>query len=282
MSKSVVLDFDLSLKVGRKYWEVLAIQSNEKWNRINIDSQPSIRTWSAGKTSLACSLVYYTDTRLLITNSQLLSELLNEIEWHKFDGVYNYEFIKQVIPYVIETPSGIGLSDGSDLYSTIKDSLLLIESLWPAGKAEIDIYMTGILIMNHESILSLTSASWFGAIFLGKALLNRKSLVETSTAIIHEVAHLVLFAESAREEPLDDLKEKFFSPLVGRDRPALMVLHAQFSMARILIWLLKLHHSVRKFADGIKSVRQLPLTAAGLCMLKDFEAILSIIEKHYT
>lgn len=77
-----------------------------------------------------------------------------------------------------------------------------------------------------------TSFSAWGAVFLGAE--KDREVIETLQAIVHEAAHLVLFA-AAVDGPLvrNDPEETFKSPLRSNPRPMDGIYHATFVSARM-------------------------------------------------
>lgn len=189
--------------------------------------------------------------------------------------------------------------------ASIEKSIDLIKSVWPAAYSELSAYLSGIIIVENENLRSMTGPTWFGAVFLGTKLLKEPNIVAISTSLVHEIGHMVLFAQTALHSPMNDIRQEIYSPLVGRPRPALMAFHAQIALHRMLLWLFNLQSflSNRKkqelwpevslklvekgirdytqmYQEGMRNLRTIPFTKdGGLPLMVDFESVSEMLEK---
>lgn len=292
-SNTIVLDFDRSIHLGEKYWASLQESTRRIWGQILAEESTEFAPL------LGCSLLYYLNNADSVLEQDSLLKTVVYLERSQKEMVYDYMALGKLVDSGFEAPTDVELLRAQADSALVGDAMNLIKRVWPAAYEEIKVYLSGFVMFSSERILSLTTPSWFGAVFLSTRILKMNSVLEVATAIIHEIGHMVLFADSAINSPLHDLKEKFYSPLVSKDRPALMVIHAQMAMARIVIWLHhlqvymekgladeyyqervskeELQNEIKKYKDcyveTMPSVRKLALTDHGKALLNDFEKI---------
>ena len=292
MSKSIVLDLNKSIVLAQDYWRELARETETIWAGYSI---------SKGENALldiGNSLAYYYKNKFMESGSEGWAIKLAALQPSVSDSTYQNDLIKDLAHAGLQVPKDATLASVKVGLEAIKKSLNLISEVWPAGFAELSHYMSGIVIIESDTIRSLTGPTWFGAIFLGTKMLNGSDLVEISTSLVHEVGHMVLFAQSALQSPLEDIQEEIYSPFVKRSRPALMVFHAQIAMARMLLWLhtlksftempgnalkckeisvLNMGQAITEytkcFIDGMDQLRKITITEGGQSMMRDFESI---------
>jgi hypothetical protein len=291
---SVVLDLGMSSTLAQHYWQQMIEEATSKVS--------DIRKHCPDNKSLAASLAYFWDDKDKTLAD--LGLLLPDLECHRHNLIYDGLYIQKLVDCGLEMPRQTKVELNYFDRDLIAKSLNFIEMAWPAAYREAMEYISGFIIVESGSILSMSGPAWFGAVFLGNSSLQRGSLGEISTSIIHEVGHLVLYADCTRSAPLKDLHQEFYSPFVKKKRPALMVLHAQMAMARMVLWLYQsrqflvsekgsaflelvpierhqkaLEEHARFFLETMDSIRKLPFTADGLSILNDFEAIARILEQ---
>ena len=121
--------------------------------------------------------------------------------------------------------------------SRLAQAMSLVEMLWPAQYREIHATISGILWIKSQSIYSGSDPKRFGLIFLNPFYYADRGIPELGTAIVHETAHHALYVETARDRLfLDDPAKMMYSPLRRGPRPAIGVLHAVFTLARMFMW----------------------------------------------
>lgn len=299
MSESVVLNFDSSIELAEEYWSSLRTASCPVIS--------SVETWpnsTPGK-SLVYPLSYYKRDLLRDVQFHNLREALMELDGSLTNNVYDFHVVNKIISSGIPLPKEAALATYEVDQKLLIESLELIEVAWPAAYTELLKYVTGFIVLGDNNIRSMTGPMWFGAVFLGPLLFSRNRIEDMATSILHEVGHLVLYAESAVNPPIENIAEVVYSPFVKRDRPALMVFHAQIAMARMILWLFNLKQfaltntqalkfldkiNIPRIEDSIKAygscylkamenVRLIRLTDTGMKFLRDFEAIESILKK---
>jgi HEXXH motif-containing protein len=130
----------------------------------------------------------------------------------------------------------------------------LIAEIWPEAAGEFSEALLGVAWIDSPSqriqIESSSDPKRFGVIFLKAAHFRTASHYELATALIHEAAHHALFVETAIDPLIPtDFKTSIFSPLRREMRPAIGVLHAVFTIARMGQWAKRL--SERRPTAGI-------------------------------
>lgn len=296
MSKSIVLDLNRSMNLAQSYWQVLADETATTWGHQQIprDGLPLL--------DLGNSLAYYYKKIFTESGSKNWAKILATLQVSIDDSIYQNELINELKNAGLQLPKDAALASEIPGKEVIRKSLTFIGEVWPAGFVELSHYMSGIVIIESGSTRSLTSPTWFGAIFLGSAMVKRGDLLEISTSLLHEVGHMALFAQSALQSPLQDIQEEIYSPFVRRNRPALMVFHAQIAMARMLIWLLSIKCFAQRpenspkcedistlsvdqaiaeytacYLEGMSQLKTVSITDGGQPMMQDFEAIANLL-----
>jgi hypothetical protein len=128
----------------------------------------------------------------------------------------------------------------------LSQALDLIRSVWPLAAAELSDSVLGVAWIESEKgriktpkgqVESSSDPKRFGVIHLNAEYFRAVSSFEVATALIHESAHHCLFVETAIDALIpEDFKTPVYSPLRREMRPAIGVLHAVFTTARIGQW----------------------------------------------
>lgn len=122
---------------------------------------------------------------------------------------------------------------------SLNSALEMIDDVWPEAGAEIRGALLGAAWIRSPAgaIVSGCGPRRFGLIILNADHFSGASPHELATALIHETAHHALFVETARDPLIpDDFAKPLWSPLRKQMRPAIGVVHAVFTIARIGQW----------------------------------------------
>jgi hypothetical protein len=243
---------------------------------------------------LADPLIYYGAGGVDLARMQEAAEDLSLLQGSVRNYLYDPHILQRLTQVGFVLPRNADLQMEPMETSLIGESIALIQQAWPAAFAELSQFMSGIVMIASDELRSMTGPTWFGAIFLGSQALRRADAVDITVSLVHEVGHMVLCAQSALESPMHDIGEKIFSPLVKRERPALMAFHAQIAMARMLLWLVNLKaywvaggegssllpkvepglkEYTQCFTRGMEELRKLSLSESGKLLMADFEAM---------
>ena len=229
-----------------------------------------------GKQPLAPSLylLYQDIVRAALDNDVataqiLLSEILKG-EW-TVDGIEirdfsadamgrgNYARYKNCLNEDPSTPMSLTSPDAETSASNrrnILDALELMKKGAPDHAAEILPVLSEIVLAKNidpeqDAFGGASSFSAWGAIFLCSD--NERDQFDLFSTLVHETAHLILFAEAA-DEPLvlNDPQKKYKSPLRSDLRPMDGIFHAAFVSARM-------HHANSCLQNSdISGVNKLP------------------------
>lgn len=292
MSESVILNIDRSIALASEYWVSLCQASSPILADFSFTGELPVK-------SLAHSLAYYNKDK-----GVGLADVLAKLEGSLKHNIYDFRLVEQITDVGIHLPKNVTVCRQDVDYSLLADSLSLIEEAWPAGYRELMAYVTGFIVVGDSGIRSLTGPTWFGAVFLGKMIFERNRIDDLATSILHEVGHLVLYAQSAVNPPMEDIQAEVYSPFVKRNRPAIMVFHAQIAMARMILWLFSLkqfmlknaqqsklsdridlsriNNAIREYGrcylEAMDNLKQIKVTNAGSQMIRDFESIAHILK----
>jgi hypothetical protein len=122
---------------------------------------------------------------------------------------------------------------------SLKEALRLIDAFWPEAGVEIRAALLGVawIASPDGGVVSGCGPKQFGLVNLNAGHFRGASAHQLSTALIHETAHHALFVETARDPLIpQDFAKMLWSPLRKEMRPAIGVLHAVFTVARIGQW----------------------------------------------
>jgi len=126
----------------------------------------------------------------------------------------------------------------------LREALRMIDAIWPDAGAEIRGALLGVAWIRSPGggIVSGCGPKEFGLVTLNAEHYHRASAHELATSLIHEAAHHALFVETARDPLIpQDFAKLLWSPLRKEMRPAIGVVHAVFTIARIGQWAKSLH-----------------------------------------
>jgi hypothetical protein len=294
MSKSVVLNFDKSIKLAKDFWQSLDSASSDFWH-------PSIALQNRRLSRFAQSLIYYNHESLASTeNWAKICELAHDIRPYNKSRTFDHDTINKIIGLGVKLPPNTSLETGHFESVYVEKALEIIQLAWPAAYREMEEYMEGAIVIADENIQGQTAPTWFGAVFIGHPMIKTHNIRAIATSILHEVGHLVLFAQSSLVSPLHDPNQHFYSEFKQTQRPSIMVLHAQIALARMILWLFSLRQYVDRnpsleetfpraplekvlnrhvatYLRGMQHVRSMPYTESGFDILEDFMAIENLL-----
>jgi hypothetical protein len=138
------------------------------------------------------------------------------------------------------TPTAVTVPDAetvNELRESISQAFQLLKASSPDHFAEVNAVLAEIVLAKNATpetyaFSGASSFSAWGAIFLSAD--EGRSVIDLLQAIVHETAHLVLFAETL-DGPLvqNDPNERYKSPLRMNPRPMDGIYHATFVSARM-------------------------------------------------
>lgn len=147
------------------------------------------------------------------------------------------------------TPTAVTVPDPEtvkELRETISQALHLLQASSPDHFAEVKAILAEIILAKNATpetyaFSGASSFSAWGAVFLSAD--EGRGVIDLLQAIVHETAHLVLFAE-ALDGPLvlNDPNERYKSPLRANPRPMDGIYHATFVSARMYQAIYDLQH----------------------------------------
>lgn len=125
----------------------------------------------------------------------------------------------------------------------VKETLELINNIEPIFYQEMLEFVSEFMFFESSGIKAGSSFDLFGMIYIS-AVNHRSSIVNMADVIIHEAAHLYLYAIGV-EDPLvlNEYEEKHFSPIRGQARSLIGIYHAMFVLARVIYFLRQLKKS---------------------------------------
>jgi hypothetical protein len=291
--QSVVFDLDTSAERTRRYWRALRDQGI---SRLGAGLPPE----APARSFLWPFLTYAGDPARAFASRSLKSRLDDERrDFTGFPMAAPGEFLAEL---------GVGDAPGYTFVpaaevarapnENLRQAVRLIEAVWPEAGAEIGSALLGVAWIRSPGggIVSGCGPKEFGMVLLNAEHYHRASAHELATSLIHEQAHHALFVETARDPLIpEDFAKPLWSPLRKEMRPAIGVLHAVFTIARIGQWAKKLHEKtpgtlvaaeierlrakyftgLRATMENIKSVRVSP---QGQRILDDIAGSISVWE----
>ncbi len=296
MAKSVVLNLDQSIQLARDFWDSMISSSTKYWH-------PSISEEQRSASKFAHSVIFYNQERLASSEKwSKICSLASTFKPNNPSRTFNHSTLDEMIRLGVELPPNTTLETSPFETEDIVKALEIIRLAWPAAYKEMEEYVEGAIVIADENIQGQTAPTWFGAVFIGHPMIKTTNIRAIATSILHEVGHLVLFAQSSLSPPLLDPNEKFYSEFKQTNRPSIMVLHAQIALARMILWLFSLRNYVDQnpeqenafprgpmekvlnrhvstYLRGMQHVKLMPFTESGLLILEDFCAIESLLRK---
>jgi hypothetical protein len=296
MSKSVVLNIDQSIQLARDFWASMHASADAYWHQ-------SVGSEKRRISNFAQSIVLYNQEKLSRSeNWPRICLLATGTKPENATRTFDHAVLNEMIKLGVELPPNTTLETGHFELEYIEKALEIISLAWPAAYKEMEEYVEGAIVISDDNIQGQTAPTWFGAVFLGHPMIKTRNIRAIATSLLHEVGHLVLFAQSSLSPPLTDPNEKFYSEFKQTKRPSIMVLHAQIALARMILWLFSLRQYVDKhpnleeifpraplekvlnrhistYLRGMQHVRQMPYTESGFKMLDDFMAIENLLRR---
>lgn len=236
---SVVFDLKTSTERIGRYWTALRDQGLARLGEGAPESSPK-------QSYLWPHLAYAENPRGALGVRPLGSWLGNEAE--------SFQGFPMASPGKFLADLGVGASPkyrfvpAEDVARAPNDSLReavrLIDEIWPEAGDEIRASLLGVAWIHSPDggIVSGCGPKEFGLVVLNAEHYHQASAQELATSLIHEQAHHALFVETARDPLIPkDFTKSVWSPLRSEMRPAIGVIHAVFTIARIGQWAKKLH-----------------------------------------
>ena len=172
---------------------------------------------------------------------------------------------------------------------TLKESLELINEIWPEAYREFLSLCASVAWFSGDIHRSYSSPKLFGTIFVNPGVVDF-GVVELANSIVHEMGHQALFVETARDRLIpDEFTKPVFSPFKNESRPAIAALHALVAMARMIKFseLLRskqrfpeyasrtLSKLIPMFSAGLELERQVRLSPAGVDLFRVSKNLMS-------
>lgn len=155
-----------------------------------------------------------------------------------------------------------------------KEALFIIQTLDPELFEEISALTTQIYFGSSNTLGAGASSQLFGAIYINGVFPQEVGVELFIDRIIHEAAHLFVFALSSQDELLFDQEKMVKSPLREDPRPMIGIYHAMFVLSRVIHFLEKLRKHPEFNIDPLSLERLINSNRNA------FEDSISILQKH--
>lgn len=191
---------------------------------------------------------------------------LDEIQYHHYRETPEENQVNQLFKQYIlnglpsDTPIREASSiDPNQVQNLVHEALRLIEKTDEASYLELQELVTEFIFFEAGVIKAGSSFDLFGLISFN-AVNAQYSVINAAELIIHETAHLYLYAVGT-EDPLvtNDFEESYYSPLRGVERPMLGLYHAVFVLSRVIRFLKLLDENIELSLEYKKEAKMLIL-----------------------
>jgi len=201
---------------------------------IEEDQLEDISTWAHALFNSDYRSEFYTLIPLQAIKTDLQKTLLLES-----NSLYQEHFLREFSDKIVRY-------DFSNFKTHFSKALGLVEKIVPEFYTEITYFVKEIYILNQRPPKQGSGMGVFGALFFSHEVLS-PSIIDAYERIIHESAHLFLYAVSFIDPiVLNDTTEQYHHGLREDLRPMIAVFHACFVLGRMIFSLEKLLTRAKK------------------------------------